>query len=121
MFIIFTQVFNKLKSRVTLMAWAAATLVCALTGPFETYDLDTLNNRLFFWGIVLLSGVTYCLLCLHTMFHVFPNLRPLYSKSIAITFFTITFSEIIYIAVDFIYLAYKPLPMLQLYAVVGSI
>ncbi len=121
MLIIFTEVIHKLKSHVTLAAWCAATLVCTLTGPFGTYGIDTFSHLLIFWGSVIFAGITYCLLCLHTMFNVFPNLRPLYSKLIAISFFTVTFAHVMYFIVDMIYVIPKPPPITQVYGVIGSV
>ncbi len=121
MLIIFTQIINKLKSRVTLTAWTAATFVCALTGPFGTYDLDTFSDRLIFWGVLIFIGIAYCLLCLHFMFYTFPNLRPLYSKLVAISFFTVTFTNAIYMVVGMFYLFSHYPPISQVYALVGAI
>ena len=120
-FTILTEITNKLKSRVTIIAWIATTVLCALTGPFETHDLDILGNRLIFCGITIFAGIAYCLLCLHTMINVFPNLRPLYSKLIAISFFTITFSNAIYMMISMVYFIPKYPPIIQVYAVVGAI
>ncbi|WP_193221978.1 LytTR family DNA-binding domain-containing protein [Amylibacter sp. SFDW26] len=121
MMIIFKEVVHKLTSRITLTAWGAASVICTLTGPFGTYNLDAFSHRLFFWGCLLFAGIAFCLLCLHTMFNVFPNLRPIYSKLIAISFFTVTYTNAIYFVVDMIYLSYTTPSILLVYAVVGSI
>ncbi len=121
MHIVFTEITNKLKSPITIVAWLASTVVCVLTGPFETDMITPTYMRAIFWGTVISVGIAYALLCLHTMFHTFPKLRPFFAKGIALSFFTLTYANAVDIAVSFTPYGKHSTSLALIYLVVAAI
>jgi len=118
---IFTEVFQKLKSPITLVAWVTATVVCTFTEPFGTDYFGGLHGQAFFWGCIIFTGITYCLLCLHIMFHAYPKLRPAYQKIIAISFFTVTFTNLISWMLEMVYMPVESPTVTQIYVLIGTV
>lgn len=50
------ELFQKLREKVILSAWAFATLVLAIAGPFGNYSVMSFPERLVFWALLTTLG-----------------------------------------------------------------
>lgn len=50
---------KRLSSPITILGWSCSSIVLAIMGPFNTYEVQPFTGRLLFWsGILLLSTIT---------------------------------------------------------------
>ena len=94
---------ERLLSPVTTISWFASSVACAIAGPFNTYEIDTLSFRIVFWSSILLVSVVMSNAIQVTLLHLKPHWpsRPLAAVSCAA--FTLVYWVFIMATLRFVY------------------
>ncbi|MCP5073864.1 MAG: LytTR family transcriptional regulator [Rhodobacteraceae bacterium] len=112
----------RLASPITIISWILASVACTFAGPFNTYSIDTLGFRAFFWSSVLLVSVVASQGITVTYRHCFPRWSILKLAVIACVTFTFAYWLFIWGTITVIYddqVLPQPLMVLALIAAVA--
>lgn len=118
--LILSDLKTRLLSPVAILCWLAGSIVSALAGPFDTYSLNTLDERLLFWGGILLVATVLSSAMQISIRYLTPRWSILKQTGVCCGSFILVYWVFILFIVDLVYgHLVLPHPLLLLAVVAG--
>jgi len=111
---------KKLFAPVAILCWLSGSFVSALAGPFDTYSISTLDERLLFWGGILLVATVLSSAMQVSIRYLTPSWGVLKRTGVCCGSFILVYWVFILFIVELIYgHLVQPHPLLLLAVVAG--
>lgn len=107
------KILNTLKGRlsspVAIIGWLTGSIVTSLVGPFSTYEVIPLGERLLFWTSILFIAVTVASAIQISLRQIFPSLKIIRLTVLSCSIFILLYWFFILITISYVY-SYLILP-----------
>jgi len=111
----------RLLSPIAILSWLSGSIITALVGPFNTYNSDTLDERLLFWGGILFIAFVLSSFVQIVIRQLTPGFSVQLQTCISCALFILLYWGVAYIIVGFVYGPIdQPGPLIILLSIAGT-